>query len=430
MTALTRRRFGMLLGASAFTLAMPGLLRADTGPRLVVIGGGFGGASAARFARMAYPEVAVTLVEPYSSFVTCPYGNLILGGKRQLDDITHSYDGLRARGVNVVHDRAAGIDADSRTVELEGGETLEYDKLILSPGIALQWGAIEGYDEAAAEIFPHAWMGGDGSQITNLSRQIENLPEGGVVGLAIPPNPFRCPPGPYERISMIAHYLKEANPTAKILAFDAKEGFSKQGLFQDGWAELYGDMIEWVPGNLDGRIVRVDPESKLFISEFGEEHRVDVGNVIPPQTAATIAIEAGLADESGWVPIDSQSFAAQAASDIHVIGDATIAPPMPKSGYIANSTSKLAVAAALAELTGRAVPEDAVFFNTCYSHIGEDYGISVVGVFRPTEDGFDETPDSGGVSPRGTLDELAEQRRLEARYADGWYASITRDMFS
>ena len=229
---------------------------------------------------------------------------------------------------------------------------------------------------------------------------------------------------------MIAHYLKEANPTAKILAFDAKEGFSKQGLFQDGWAELYGDMIEWVPGNLDGRIVRVDPENKLFISEFGEEHRVDVGNVIPPQTAATIAIEAGLADESGWVPIDPQTFAAQAATDIHVIGDATIAPPMPKSGYIANSTSKLAVAAALAELTGRAVPEDAVFFNTCYSHIGEDYGISVVGVFRPTEDGFAETPDSGGVSPRGTLDELAEQRRLEARYADGWYTSITRDMFS
>ncbi|MFN3685241.1 NAD(P)/FAD-dependent oxidoreductase [Salinarimonas sp.] len=430
MTTLTRRGFGTLLGATALTLAAPAVLRAQTGPRLLVIGGGFGGASAARFARIAYPEVSVTLVEPYTSFVTCPYGNLILGGKKTLPQITHSYDGLRARGVEIVHDRALDIDADAHSVRLAGGETLSYDKLVLSPGIALRWGAIEGYDEAAAQIFPHAWMGGDGSQITNLRAQLEALPEGGVVGLAIPGNPFRCPPGPYERISMIAHYLKEANPRAKILAFDAKEGFSKQGLFQDAWAELYGDMIEWVPGNQDGRIVRVDVENKLFVSEFGEEHRVDVGNVIPPQYAAAIARDAGLADETGWVPVDSRTFAARAARDIHVIGDANIAPPMPKSGYVANSTSKVAVAAALAELTGRTPPEDPVFFNTCYSHVGADYGISVVGVFRPTDEGFAETPDSGGVSQRGPLSELADKRRLEATYADAWYASITRDMFS
>ena len=430
MTTLTRRGFGTLLGATALTLAAPAVLRAQTGPRLLVIGGGFGGASAARFARIAYPEVSVTLVEPYTSFVTCPYGNLILGGKRTLPSITHSYDGLRARGVEIVHDRALEIDADSHSVRLAGGETLSYDKLVLSPGIALRWGAIEGYDEAAAEIMPHAWMGGDGSQITNLRAQLEALPEGGVVGLAIPGNPFRCPPGPYERISMIAHYLKQANPRAKILAFDAKEGFSKQGLFQDAWAELYGDMIEWVPGNQDGRIVRVDVENKLFVSEFGEEHRVDVGNVIPPQFAAAIARDAGLADETGWVPVDQRTFAARAARDIHVIGDANIAPPMPKSGYVANSTSKVAVAAALAELTGRTPPEDPVFFNTCYSHVGADYGISVVGVFRPTEEGFAETPDSGGVSQRGPLSELADKRHLEATYADAWYASITRDMFS
>ena len=430
MTQFTRRGFGALLGATTLTLASPALLRADNGPRLLVIGGGFGGASAARHARIAYPEVSVTLVEPWPTFITCPYGNLILGGKRELSHITHSYDGLRARGVDVVQDRAIEIDADAKTVRLAGGTTLEYDKLILSPGISLQWDAIEGYDEAASEVFPHAWMGGDGSQITNLRRQLEAMPEGGVVGLAIPPNPYRCPPGPYERISMIAHFLKQANPTAKILAFDAKEGFSKQGLFQDGWAELYGDMIEWVPGNLDGRILRVDPESKIFISEFGEEHRVDVGNVIPPQTAASIALEAGLADESGWVPIDPRSFASRAAPDIHVIGDASIAPPMPKSGFVANTTSKVAVAAALADLTGRSAPEEPVFFNTCYSHVGADYGISVAGIYRLTEDGIIETPDSGGVSPRGPLSELADQRRLEAVYADNWYESITRDMFS
>lgn len=430
MTPFTRRRFGAFIGASAVTLATPGLLRATTAGRLVVIGGGFGGASAARFARINYPDVEVTLVEPWPTFVTCPYGNLILGGKRTLPQITHSYDGLRARGVTMVQDRAADIDPVAKTVGLESGAVLDYDKLIVSPGIGLRWGEIEGYDEAASEIFPHAWMGGDGSQITNLRQQLEALPEGGVVGLAIPGNPFRCPPGPYERISMIAHHLKQANPTAKILAFDAKEGFSKQGLFQDTWAELYGDMIEWIPGNQDGKIVRVDVDNKLFISEFGEEHRVDVGNVIPPQYAASIARDTGLADASGWVTVNSRTFEATAASDIHVIGDANTAPPMPKSGFIANSTSKTAVAAALAEMTGRNAPSDPVYFNTCYSHGGEDYGFSVVGIFRPTDEGFAETPDSGGISPRGPLSELAENRRLEARYADAWYTSITRDMFS
>lgn len=430
MTHLTRRHFGTLIAASAATLAAPGLLRAQTAGRLVVIGGGFGGASAARFARIHYPDVSVTLVEPQTSFVTCPYGNLILGGKRQLSDITHSYDGLRARGVEVIHDRATGIDAEGRRVTLAGGQVLEYDKLIVSPGIGLRWNAIEGYDEAASEIFPHAWWGGDGSQITNLRAQLEAMPQGGVVGLAIPGNPFRCPPGPYERISMIAHYLKQANPTAKILAFDAKEGFSKQGLFQDAWAELYGDMIEWVPGNQDGRIVRVDPANKLFISEFGEEHRVDVGNVIPPQYAASIVRDAGLANDTGWVPVNSRSFESVAARDVHVIGDATIAPPMPKSGYVANSTAKTAVAAALADITGRPAWADPVYFNTCYSHAGEDYGISVAAIFRPTDEGFAETPESGGVSPRGPLSELARNRRLEARNADAWYSSITQDMFS
>jgi sulfide dehydrogenase [flavocytochrome c] flavoprotein chain len=429
MLKLTRRGFATLAGASALSLAAPSLLRAQTAGRLVVVGGGFGGATAARFARINYPDVSVTLIEPRTSFVTCPYGNLILAGKRTLPQITHSYDGLRARGVDIVHDRVTEIDADGHSLRLAGGATVEYDKLILSPGISLRWNAIEGYDEAAAEVFPHAWIGGDGSQISNLRAQLEAMPQGGVVGLAIPGNPFRCPPGPYERISMIAHYLKQANPTAKILAFDAKEGFSKQGLFQDAWAELYGDMIEWVPGNQDGKIVRVDVQNKLFISEFGEEHRVDVGNVIPPQYAAAIARDAGLANDTGWVPVDQHTFAAQAATHVHVVGDAMIATPLPKSGFIANSTAKTAVAAALADLTGREGPENSVYFNTCYSHAGENYAFSVAAVFRPTAEGFADTPESGGVSPRGPLSEYGRNRRLEARYADAWYDSITQDMF-
>ena len=424
MTTILPRR--ALLGAAAL-LATPATLRAQGTLRLVIIGGGFGGASAANFARRAHPDVQVTLVEPQRAFVTCPYGNLLLGGERQIGQITHSYDGLRARGVTVVHDRAAGIDAAAKSVRLAGGQTLAYDRLILSPGIAIRWGGIEGYDEAASAQIPHAWIPGDGSQTQLLRRQLEAMPDGGVVGLAIPPNPFRCPPGPYERISMIAHYLKHHKPRSKILALDAKEGFSKQGLFQDGWRALYGEMIEWVPGNRDGKVVKVDVRERVLETEFGTRHKVDVANVIPPQSAAAIAREAGLVNDTGWVPVNTRTFEARAAQGIHVIGDANIPGPMPKSGFVASTTARQAVASAVALHHGRTPPEP-VYFNTCYSHVGRDYGISVVNIFRPNADGtaIAEVPNAGGVSPRG---DLPEQRRLEAGYADAWYDSITRTMF-
>jgi sulfide dehydrogenase [flavocytochrome c] flavoprotein subunit len=428
MTGMTRRRFGAMLAAAG--LAAPATLRAQGGARLVVVGGGFGGASAARFARIRHPDLDVTLIEPKDRFVTCPYGNLILAGRRTLPQISHAYDGLVKRGVRHVRDTAVAIDPAARTVRLAGGRTIGYDKLILSPGIAIRWGGIAGYDEAASGIFPHAWLGADGAQIALLRKQLEAMPDGGVVGFAIPANPFRCPPGPYERISMVASYLQKAKPRSKILALDAKDAFSKQGLFQDGWKELYGDMIEWVPLGKDGKVVRVDVKEKLLETEFGNRHKVDVGNVLPPQSAARIAIDAGLASESGWVPVDTRTFEAQKAPHIHVIGDASLATPMPKSGYIANSTSKQAVAAAVAALRGEPAPADPVYYNTCFSHVGDDYGISVVNIIRPTDAGFQETPGSGGVSPRGPLSERREQRRLEALHADAWYASITQDAFS
>lgn len=425
MTRVVPRR--SLLAAA---LAAPTTLQAQTEgqARLLVIGGGFGGASAASFARRAHPWLQVTLVEPQTRLVTCPYGNLVIAGLRQISDITHGYDGLRARGVRVVHDWARGIDPVARQVRLHGGESLGYDRLILAPGIALRWGALEGYDEAAAEVMPHAWVPADGAQTLLLRRQLEAMPDGGTVGLAIPGNPFRCPPGPYERISMIAAYLKQHKPRSKILALDAKEAFSKQGLFQDAWAALYPGMIEWVPASRDGRVVRVDPRERVLETEFGTRHRVDVANIIPPQSAARIAIDAGLADATGWVPVNPITFEARAAAGIHVVGDANIPGAMPKSGYVANSTAKQAVASAAASLRGEAPPE-AQYFNTCYSHVGSDYGISVVGIFRPNAQGtaIVEVPNSGGVSPRGVL---PEQRRLEALYADAWYASITQDMFS
>jgi sulfide dehydrogenase [flavocytochrome c] flavoprotein subunit len=428
-TLLPRRRLLAAAGTAATAiLAAPATVRAQnrSGPRHVVIGGGFGGASAARFAEMTYRDVQVTLVEPLRRFVTCPYGNLVLGGARQLEDITHSYDGLRNRGVRIVHDWAEGIDPVRRTVRLRGGTTLTYDRLILSPGIAIRWGALEGYDEAAAQRMPHAWVPADGAQTALLRRQLEAMPDGGVVGFAIPDNPFRCPPGPYERISMVAHYLKRHKPRSKILALDAKNAFSKQPLFQDGWRALYGEMIEWVPGNRDGKVMRVDPARMVLETEFGMKHTVAVANVIPPQSAARIASEAGLTDASGWVPVNPRTFESRTAPGIHVVGDANIGTPMPKSGYIANSTAKQAVASAVAALRNQPPPEP-VYYNTCYSHVGENYGISVVNIYRPTETAIVEVPNSGGVSPRG---DLPDQRRQEARAADAWYASITRDMFS
>ncbi len=420
-TTLSRR--GFLAAAGAAVLARPSIARAQGAARLLVVGGGFGGASAARFARIAYPWLDVTLVEPQSRFVTCPYGNLVLAGERGMADITHSYDGLRARGVRVVHDWVEGIDPVAKSVRLRGGASLGYDRMILSPGIALRWGAIEGYDEAASQLLPHAWVPADGGQTALLRRQLEAMEDGGVVGIAIPGNPFRCPPGPYERISMIAQYLKRHKPKSKILALDAKDAFSKQALFQDGWKQLYGDMIEWVPLSKDGKVVRVDAATRTLETEFGAKHQVAVANIIPPQSAARIAISAGLADNSGWVPVNPRSFESRIAPGIHVVGDANNGAPMPKSGFVANNTAKQAVAAAAALLRGEPVPE-AVYFNTCYSHVGDEYGISIVGVFRPTDTGIAEVPNSGGVSPRG---DLPEQRRAEAAYADAWYASITAD---
>jgi sulfide dehydrogenase [flavocytochrome c] flavoprotein subunit len=332
--------------------------------------------------------------------------------------------------VQHVRDTAVAIDPVKKTVRLAGGQTIGYDKLIVSPGIALKWGGIAGYDEKAAEVFPHAWLGGNGSQITLLRRQLEAMPDGGVVGLALPANPFRCPPGPYERISMIASYLQKAKPKSKILALDAKESFSKQGLFQDGWKEIYGNLIEWVPLSKDGKVARVDLKAKTFETELGTKHKVAVGNVIPPQSAGKIAIDAGLTNESGWVPVNARTLEAQKAQHIYVVGDATIAAPLPKSGYIANSMSKQAVASAVASLEGKPPPANPVYYNTCFSHVGVDYAVSVVNIFRATDKGFEETPKSGGVSPRGPVTERAAWRRIEAEHADSWYANITQDAFS
>jgi len=424
MTALSRRQFNLLFGATAAAGALTGCATAQARPKVVVVGGGFGGATAARYLKLMDANLDVTLVEPNREFYTCPFSNLVLGGLKQMADIRHTYDGLRGKhGVTVVHEAAAAIDPAQKTVRLSGGGTLPYDRLIVSPGVDLRWNAIQRYDEAAAEKMPHAWKAG--AQTTLLRRQLEAMPDGGTFIMVAPADPFRCPPGPYERASMIAHYFKTAKPRSKILILDAKDAFSKQGLFMEGWRALYPGMIEWVKAADDGKVGAVDAESMTVETDFGVVHKGNVVNVIPPQRAGAIAQQAGLADRSGWCPVDPATFESKLHPGIYVVGDATIAAPMPKSGFSANSQGKIAAAAIVAGLKGQAAPSPS-YANTCYSMVGPDYAISIAAVYRAVNGQMTAVPNSGGVSPMGAD---ANFRMQEARYAEGWYASITQDMF-
>jgi sulfide dehydrogenase [flavocytochrome c] flavoprotein subunit len=427
-TKLSRRAFtGSLLATTALSACA---VQTPAKANVVVIGGGFGGATAAKFLRLEDPGIAVTMIEPKSEFVTCPFSNYVIAGFKRIGDITHSYAALTGtHGVRHVREMATAIDPAAKTVRTSGGQTLRYDKLVVSPGIDIRWGALEGYTEAAAEILPHAWAGGP--QTLLLRRQLEAMPDGGVVALSLPANPFRCPPGPYERISVIAHYLKANKPRSKILALDAKDAFSKQALFQDGWNALYPGMIEWVALNRDGRVAQVIPGEMTLVSEFGQRHRAAVINVVPPQFAGRIARDAGLAATeggmAGWCPVDPFTFESTRHKDIHVIGDASIAGAMPKSGFAANSQGKFVAKAIAASINGR--PAFApVYANTCYSLLSPDYGISVADIFRPTPQGIVAVQGAGGVSPRTPAD-AAQHRLLEARYTLGWYSSATREIW-
>ncbi|MEI6115734.1 MAG: NAD(P)/FAD-dependent oxidoreductase [Burkholderiales bacterium] len=402
---------------------IPSLVRAQgtAAGRVVVVGGGFGGATAARYLKIYNPSLDVTLVEPAARFVTCPFSNLVLGGLRTMDQISHGYGGLRAMGIKVVPEAATDIDAAGKTVTLSAGGKLPWDKLVLSPGIDFRWGAIAGYDEAAAQLAPHAWKAGP--QTILLKSQLEAMPDGGLVIMTVPANPYRCPPGPYERVSMIAHYLKTNKPRSKILVLDAKESFSKQSLFMDGWKRFYDGMIEWVPSTKDGTVLRVDPKGLEVETEFGQRHKAAVLNVIPPQKAGLIAERAGTVDKSGWVPVKAGSFESSLVPNIYVVGDASIAVPMPKSAFCANAQAKVVAAAIVSTLSGQAVPP-ATWANTCYSLIAPDYGISIAGVFDVQDGKIAEVKGSVGISPR---DADAAFRKREAEYGASWYKAISMD---
>jgi NADPH-dependent 2,4-dienoyl-CoA reductase/sulfur reductase-like enzyme len=424
-----RRRFLAAASAAAATAALPRIAApapAAAEPHVVIVGGGFGGASAARELRRLDPGIRVTLVEREPSVITCPFSNTVLAGLQGLDRLTFTYDGLRRAGITVVQDIATAIDPQRRQVRLAGGGTLGYDRLVLSPGIRFSWGAIEGYDEAAAEIMPHAWKAG--TQTLLLRRQLQAMPDGGLVVIAAPANPYRCPPGPYERACLIAHYLKRAKPRSKLMILDAKDSFSKQPLFEEAWRTLYPGLVEWVPASKSGRVVKVDAKTGVVATEF-DEFRPAVANIIPPHTAGDIALSLSLDQGKGYCQVDGRTLESPVQPGIHLVGDAIIAGGMPKSGFSANVQGKVCAAAIAALLRGRPVA-DPVLLNTCYSLAAPSWGFNIAGAYRPAPPGgagaFAEIEGSGGISPPGAA---ADIRAQEADFARSWYANVTAEMY-
>lgn len=424
---LSRRGF-LKLGAAMASAGALGATVGCQGPgdkadarRVVVIGGGFGGATAAKYIKLFDPDIDVTLIDGKASFTTCPFSNLVIGGFKDIDEITHDFAALEKRGVNVVKGWVTDVDAESRVVTLEDGRSYEYDRLVASPGIDFDFDAIEGLTpEIAATRIPHAWQAGE--QTLLLRQQLEEMEDGGTFILCAPPNPFRCPPGPYERASLIAGYFKENKPNSKILILDPKTGFSKETLFREGWTVNYGNMIEWIGGDFGGGVTKVDPDT-MTVTAGGTEYQGDVINLIPPQRAGKIAQVAGLTDDSGWCPINPATFESNLQANIHVIGDACIGSPMPKSGFSANSQAK-SCAASIVAMFHNENPPTPSWVNTCYSLIAPDYGISVAAVYELKDGKIASVEGAGGVSPLG-----GKNAKKEAGFAYDWYDSITEDIW-
>ena len=420
----SRRRFlksAIAAGAATAFARAPAV--AQAAPRVVVVGGGFAGATCARALKKADPNILVTLVEAGRPFTACPFSNGVIAGLRDITAQQFGYQKVSEDGVAMATGTASVVDAQARNITVGDGIRLPYDRLVLAPGIDIRWGALPGYDEKAAETIPHAWKAGE--QTLLLRRQLEAMDDGGVVVMSAPANPFRCPPGPYERASLIAHYLKTKKPRSKLIVLDAKDAFSKQRLFQNAWKELYPDLLEWVSLSSGGKVTSVEVDTRTLVTDFGR-HKAAVANVIPPQKAGRIAELAGVTDTSGWCPIDPVTFESKLVPNIHVVGDATIAGGMPKSAFTANAQAKVC-AAAIATLLRGQKPAEAKLINTCYSLVAPDYGISVAGVYRPGANGLlTDIEGAGGVSP---LDAPRSFRSLEASYAEAWFQTITAEVF-
>ncbi|QQO32514.1 FAD-dependent oxidoreductase [Bradyrhizobium diazoefficiens] len=418
---MTRRTAVLGITAATATLARPSVLRAQSTGRVVVVGGGFGGAACARALKRAQGNLQVILIEPNAVFTSCPFSNEVIAGLRDIEAQQFGHDKLADEGVTLINQAVTTIEPQQRRVMTADGVALPFDRLVLSPGIDFHFEALPGYDEAASDKMPHAWKAG--AQTLLLRRQLEAMDDGGTVAIAIPANPLRCPPAPYERASLIAHYLKTRKPRSKVLILDAKDNFSQQRLFEKAWKELYGDMIERIGLSQGGRVTSVDPTTKTIVTEFGN-YTPDVANVIPPQRAGHIAELAGATDATGWCPIDPVTFESKLVTHIHVIGDACLGGGIPKSASAASAQGKACAAAIVNLLAGRA-PEAPRLTGVYYNTVAPGYGFSLAGNYQPKGDIFAEV-EGGATSP---VDAPRELRAREAAEAERWFQTITADTF-
>lgn len=423
---MQRRTFLQTTAAAgaASTLALAGCATGSggSGPKVVIVGGGYGGATAAKYIRMwSEKRVQVTIVEPNASFISCPISNLVIGGVKTMEDITQSYDNLVKRhGVQMVRDSVTAIDADKRVVRLAGGSELEYDRLIVSPGIDFMWDSLPGMNNAEAQgQIMHAWKAGE--QTATLRKQLEAMPDGGVFAMSIPLAPYRCPPGPYERACQVADYFKREKPKSKLLVLDANDDVTSKGpLFKKAWADRYAGILEYRPKH---NVVDVDVAGRTLKFEFNDDIKADVLNVIPNMRAGDIAVKSGMATANKrWCEVDFLTFESKALPNVHVLGDAIqIAPAMPKSGHMANQHGKTCAAAVVALLLGKEVNPMPIYNNTCYSFVSSEDVVHVASVHAYDAEKKTMIPvaGSGGVSQAAN--------ELEGRYALAWAKNIWAD---
>jgi sulfide dehydrogenase [flavocytochrome c] flavoprotein chain len=395
--------------------AAPGQPRAKA--HVVVVGGGFAGAACALSLRSRNPAIGVTLIDPDERYVTCPMSNSVLAGLRDLGSISVSRSGLERAGIKYIRGRVSALDTRSRRARIGGGASFGYDRLVMAPGIRFLWERLPGTSEIAARVMPHAWQGGGQTEI--LAAQLRAMRSGGVIAISVPSGPMRCPPGPFERASLIAGYLQQHNPRAKVLIFDANNHFPRQDVFTEAWRSLYPGMIEWIPVLEGGAVIRVDPQTMTLHTSQGA-HRVEVANIIPPQAPGLLAVQSGLASDHGWCPVKPETFESTAVADVHVIGDACIADPMPKAASSAAAQAMQCALAIIASLGGQEPPEPQLE-SVCYSRLAPDSALSIHGRYRLADGAIRQIP--------GLEDPGAGRSAQEARNAEDWYTRIVRDSF-
>jgi sulfide dehydrogenase [flavocytochrome c] flavoprotein subunit len=431
---ITRRDIIKLFGAAA--VAGTGIFGASkqafakSAAHVVVLGGGVGGSTFAKYLRFADPDVKITIIEQYPEYITCLRSNDVIIGMHTLDELTFNLDTIKSKyNVNVIIDTVVGADFDKKTVRTAQGQTVSYDKLVVSPGIDFKFEDYEGYTAQMAEgDFPHAYKAG--SQTLKLREQLLALPQGGTAIIATPQNPFRCPPGPYERASFFAEYFKDHNPTAKLIVLDPKDSFTKDVPFKKAWERLYGyksdnSLIEWVSGSDGGRVVRLDAKN-MSVETDGGVFKADLINIIPNQRAGALAQTIGLTDKSGWCPIERNTMESSLHKEVYVLGDSSIADAMPKSGYSANSQAKVCAQAIADTLKGDA-PGSAIYSNVCYSLVGQNYGVSIAAIYEVRDGLIQPKGQSAGVSE---ITDKPAQPILEAVYQKNWQREFVKDVFS